>query len=141
MSDDKRIRTFLELAEQELRASRLLARTNPLQAFYMAAQSAEKIVRAILEKEGIPWGTQHNLGAMGAALPEGHPWKKAVLALDRLSSASTRTRYPTARGDLPKTPEPGQLAQDIDSVAAFASGVKQWLGLGRAAAVDDPKQP
>lgn len=139
MSDDRRIRTFLELADQELRAARLLAATNPLQAFYMTAQSAEKTVRAILEKEGIPWGTQHSLGAMGAALPEGHPWKKEVLALDRLSSASTRTRYPTARGDLPKTPQADQLAHDIDSVATFASGVKQWLGLSRAVAADDPK--
>jgi HEPN domain-containing protein len=101
MSVDRRVAAFLTLADEELRAVRMLASGTPRRAAYYVQQSAEKAPRALLTAAGIPLGTGHNLGVMASALPAGHPLKQRLAGLARHSSAATLYRYPSPVGRLP----------------------------------------
>jgi HEPN domain-containing protein len=83
MSDADRIRAFLRLADEELNAARLLAKSARRQAAYFVQQAAEKATRAVLTASGIAFGTSHNLGQMAVTLPVEHPLRDAVAALEK----------------------------------------------------------
>jgi HEPN domain-containing protein len=129
MSVSESVRSYIQLAEEELRAAELLAPTNPRQAIYMVAQAAEKSARAILTNEGIAFGNLHSFGQMAQKLPADHPWRQRINDLDRLSSASTRYRYPTATGRLAQAPETKALRDDIHEVSRFLEDARRDLGL------------
>ncbi len=112
----RRIKAFLQLAEEELLAARQLIRQSPRQAAYLTQQSAEKVVRAILTDAGVKFGTGHNLGQMAAALPADHPWAERIRSLNRLSPAATRYRYPSAEGRLFEPPGTSSLQQDVEEL-------------------------
>jgi HEPN domain-containing protein len=130
MSADRRIAAFLTLADEELRAARMLAEGAPRQAAYYIQQAAEKATRALLTAAGIPFGTGHNLGLMASALPAGHPLKPRVNGLDRHSSAATMYRYPSPAGRLPPLPGTATLNEDIADLEAFILEVRKLLGKG-----------
>lgn len=130
MSADNVARSYLLLADEEIRSAQLLAPTNPRQALYFTAQAAEKAARAILAKQGIAFGTSHNLGQMAVTLAPEDPLRPRLLALDRLSPASTRTRYPNPRGALPAAPTAEMLKVEIADVTTFIGEVKRALELG-----------
>lgn len=65
---NRRAAAFLTLAEEEAGAADQLIDAFPRQAAYQLQQSVEKVARAILAHENIPFGTSHNLGQMAAAL-------------------------------------------------------------------------
>src|SRR5262245_25686387 len=90
MSDAERIQAFIQLAEEELAAARLLSSVAPRQAAYFLQQAAEKATRALLTDAGVPFGIGHNLGQMAKALPEAHPLRDLVARLDRHSVAATK---------------------------------------------------
>jgi HEPN domain-containing protein len=120
------VTSFLELADEELNAAKTLAAKNPRQAAYQLSQSAEKASRAVLAHEGIASGTTHNFGGLSVMLPDGHPMKSRINDFDRMSSASTRYRYPTPAGKLVAPPKPAALQHDIEDVERFVDDVKTF---------------
>ncbi len=113
----RRIDAFLRLADEELQAARQLVRPLPRQAAFLTQQCAEKIARAILTGAGVKYGTGHHLGQMAEALPAEHPWTEKILALNKLSPAATRYRYPSTEGRLFEPPATSCLQQDVEELA------------------------
>lgn len=130
MSADKRIAAFLTLADEELRAARILADGAPRQAAYYVQQAAEKATRALLTGAGTPFGTEHNLGLMASALPAEHPLKQRIAGLDRHSAAATLYRYPSPVGRLPPPPDAATISADAADVAAFIAEIRTFLAKG-----------
>src|SRR5271168_1619027 len=98
----RRIATFLTLADEEMKAAEVLLETFPRQSAFFQQQAAEKLVRAVLEVEGIPAGPTHNLRTLTDLLGGGHELRADFLAVEELSSAATRFRYPGGHGDAPR---------------------------------------
>jgi HEPN domain-containing protein len=94
----KRVRAFLQIAEEELAAAERLQAPLPRQAQYFLQQSVEKLVRACLEASGIPAGTAHSLLFLAGLLPQSHPLRTRFAEFEHLSAAATHYRYPTGTG-------------------------------------------
>ena len=94
----KRIEAFLIIADQELAAADKLRAPLPRQAQYFLQQSAEKLLRAVLESLGIIAGTSHQLFSLAEMLPPAHPLRMRFQGFEYLSNASTRYRYPSPAG-------------------------------------------
>jgi HEPN domain-containing protein len=129
MSDTDRIAAYIALADEELAAARSLTSIAPRQAAYFIQQAAEKAARAVLTATGVPFGTSHNLGQMAAALPEDHPLRAAINALDKFSTAATKYRYPSPAGRLAAPPSGDELTAGIVEVGAFIEEVKRYVQL------------
>jgi hypothetical protein len=52
----------------------------------------EKLLRAVLEAEGVPVGPTHNIRQLADMLPPDHVLKARFLEFETLSSAATRFR-------------------------------------------------
>jgi HEPN domain-containing protein len=114
------------LANEEMRAAEMLLQTLPRQSAFFQQQAAEKLVRAVLEVEGVPAGPTHNLRALTDLLKADNPTKPEFLAVDEWSSAATRFRYPTGSGSTPMSSavlreRQGRLAALEGVVVAFVS--------------------
>jgi hypothetical protein len=130
MSAAERIAAFLQLADEELNAARMLPGTARRQAAYFCQQSAEKIARAILTHEGVLFGTGHNLGQMAASLPPDHPWRDKLNALDKHSPAATRYRYPGPTGRLAEPPSAARLQDDIRELSSLLEDARRFVNAG-----------
>jgi hypothetical protein len=60
-------------------------------------------------------------------LPDTHPLKPELMALDRLSVYATATRYPSPTGKLPRAPEPNVIESQIQAVAALLERAISFL--------------
>lgn len=115
------------LANEEMRAAEMLLQTLPRQSAFFQQQAAEKLVRAVLEVEGVPAGPTHNLRALTDLLKADNPMKPEFLAVDEWSSAATRFRYPAGSGSTPNVSSAvlrerqGRLAALEGVVVAFIS--------------------
>jgi predicted nucleotidyltransferase len=108
--------SMIALAREEIAAAKALRLSLPRQAAFHLAQ-AEKVIDALLAAEGIiSPGAVYRLGPLAALPPVVHVWRRYLIALGKLASAATRRRYVTVSGDLPPTPDPGVLAQDIAGI-------------------------
>ena len=121
----RRISSFLVLASEEMKAAEMLLEPLPRQGAFFQQQAAEKLLRAVLEVEGIPAGPTHNLRTLAELLPRGHAMRTEFIAVEEFSSAATPFRYPGGRGDAPRADsEPlrvrqGQLSMLRTAVEAF----------------------
>ncbi len=113
MSDSERIASLMALANDDLQAARLLLASVPRQAAYHLQQAAEKIVKALLVREGVDPGRIHQIGRLARELPSSHPLQKPLLEIDRLTVYGTAMRYPQASGHVPKSPSASQLSKDL----------------------------
>lgn len=118
-----RIASFLQLAEEELEAADKLSAPLPRQAMYFVQQSVEKLLRAVLEYEGVPAGASHNIRFLSELLPAGQPLKPMFVEFDPLSAASTRYRYPSASGGL-SSPTSGDVKGWIARVKKLHEDVR-----------------
>lgn len=117
---EQRINGFLHLADEEATAAKmLLADGLPRQAVYFVQQSAEKLLRAVLEREGIPAGPTHSIAKLVELLPTPHPLRDRFLSFDDLSVASTRYRYPSQTGML-ASPDVAELPERLSALAELA---------------------
>jgi HEPN domain-containing protein len=130
MSAPDRVAAFLVIADEERTAARSLATSPPRQAAYLCQQAAEKAARALLEHAGVPFGTSHNLGQMAEALPADHTLYERVMALDVLSPAATRFRYPAPTGRLSAPPDADALGRLLDEVDALVAEAQRHCGRG-----------
>jgi HEPN domain-containing protein len=101
--------------------------TPPRPAAYHLSQAAEKLARAICEFEGIPVGTTHNIGQIGALLPVDHPMRPLVEARNYQSSASTRYRYPDPAGRVPQPPAAEEIRRRLADVTEFKEVVERFV--------------
>lgn len=95
-----RVRSFIQLAREELAVSADLMQAHRRQSAYFLQQAVEKALRGVLEVEGIAAGPMHSIRGLSDLLPKDHPMRERFIELEPLSSASTRYRYPTANGTL-----------------------------------------
>lgn len=126
-----KLAALLALAAEDL-ALATEPTTPPRPAAYHLSQAAEKLARAVCECEGIPVGTTHNIGQIGALLPPNHPMRQLIEAQNYHSSASTRYRYPDPAGRLPQPPPQDEIKRRIDDVTLFSNAVKRFLSSARA---------
>ena len=101
------------LAEEDLEAARLLKGAVPRRAAFFLQQAAEKVGKAVLIREGIDPVRIHAIGRLAAELPDTHPLKTELMALDRLSVYATATRYPLPTGRLPRAPDQARIDSEI----------------------------
>ncbi len=95
-----RVDAFLQIAFEEREAALRLADPLPRQAIYFVQQAVEKLLRAVLEAEGVPAGVSHNLRYLCELFSEEHALKAIFMEFEPLSAASTRYRYPSVTGKL-----------------------------------------
>lgn len=72
------------------------------------------------------FGTAHNLGQMAEASPTDHPFKARIKALDELSTATTKFRYPSPTGRLANLPSATMLRRTLDDVAGLLRDAKTY---------------
>jgi hypothetical protein len=90
----------------------------------------EKMVRALLEHEGIPAGTAHNLVYLAGLLPAQHSLRRRFEAFEHLSAAATRHRYPSPAGSLSQV-SVRDVSRDLEAVLELFRDVERWLAENR----------
>ena len=124
----KKAESLLSLAEKDLSHAADNMRTHPRHAAFSVQQAAEKLIKAILEKEGVSYpSTSHQLDVLVASVPPSNPFKGDLSPLARLTSSATKFRYPTARGDVPDDPEISEIEEDMAAVKLLLPEVRDWL--------------
>ena len=96
----KRIEAFKTLAARELAAAKSLSGQHREQSAYFLQQSVEKLARGVLEVFNVLMGTSHNIRQMAELMDQDKNLSARFLALDELSIAATRYRYPGPQGQL-----------------------------------------
>ncbi len=125
MVNPRRVRALLEMADEDLAgASALLAISTRL-ARYHVQQSAEKVVKALLEQRGLNPGREHRFESLAEMLPQGDQWRGRIQSLDSLSPAATSLRYPTAEGRIMPPPTRELVEREIGTVAEFIHDVRR----------------
>lgn len=114
----RRVLAFRDLAAQELDAARLLSEQHGPQSAYFLQQSVEKLLRGVLEMLDVPAGPSHNIDHLARLIPQRAEWTERFAALDELSVASTRYRYPGPKGTIASI-DPVRLKRLIEAVSAL----------------------
>jgi HEPN domain-containing protein len=121
----KLIVSYFQLAEEGLKTANILLQADQFRdATYFAQQVTERIARALLTHAGRAFGTAHNLGQMAETLPEDHPFKSRIKALDELSTAATKFRYPSPTGRLAIPPSAEALRKTLDEIEVLLRDAK-----------------
>jgi HEPN domain-containing protein len=122
----KRVKAFLQIAEEELSAAKRLQAPLPRQAHYFLQQTVEKLIRANLEAAGIPAGTSHSLLFLAGLLPPSHPLRARFAEFEHLSAAATHYRYPTGTGVLHNI-SPDEVLVELRRVTELKGDVMAYL--------------
>ena len=123
----RRIKSFLQLADEEFAAAQLLIVSNPRQAAFFQQQSVEKLVRAVIEFERVVAGPTHSLALLTDLLGNDHALRERFRGFDELSSAAARFRYPSGRGSVPEITSETLLKKQSD-IGLLATEVKNFIG-------------
>ena len=123
----RRLSSLVIAAERDIGAAHRLLPDMPDQAIFHVQQAAEKLTRAVCEREDLPVGRTHNIGQAASMLPDGHVFKEDLLGLDKLSAAATAWRYPSPGGWLPADPDPSQVAAALTDIEALLPEIRDWL--------------
>lgn len=67
---------------------------SPSGAAYHCQQAAEKLVKAVLAKEGLAFPKTHDIAALVGLLPDGHQLKARLQGLAKLTPYGVAYRYP-----------------------------------------------
>lgn len=123
----RRLSALVAAAERDIGAAHRLLPDMPDQAIFHVQQAAEKLTRAVCEREGLPVGRTHNIGQAAAMLPDGHVFKEDFLGLDNLSAAATAWRYPSPGGWFPADPDPSDVTAALADIEALLPEIHDWL--------------
>lgn len=125
---NKKAESLLSLAEKDLAHAADNMRKHPRHAAFSVQQAAEKLIKSVLETEGVVYPSlSHQLDELVARVPSSNPFKGDLIPLTRLTSAATKYRYPTARGDVPDDPPMSEIQEDMTAVQALLPEVRDWL--------------
>jgi hypothetical protein len=122
----KRVKAFLQIAEEDLSAATRLQSSLPRQAYFLLQQAVEKLIRATLEASEVPAGMAHNVFFLAGLLPEGHPLRGRFAEFENSSSDSTRYSYPTETGGLPSV-SVGEVLTEVSRVTKLRDEVLAYL--------------
>lgn len=115
----KRVAAFMQIADKELASARILVPEFPQQGMFFLQQSAEKMVRALIEAEGKIAGKTHNLRSLAEVLTTAHPLFETLVTVQDLSASATRYRYPTGGGQLSQLDsDPNTALRDVENLQA-----------------------
>ncbi|SOD89821.1 hypothetical protein [Caenispirillum bisanense] len=120
------IDALLSLARRDLDDARANAPERPWLAAYSLEHAARKMTMAVLAKAGAPHRFGTSIREMAIRLPEDHPWRRDLLALDPLSGARDAYLYPTKAGEVPDHPTAGQVQADAQRLAALLDRATEW---------------
>ena len=123
----RRLSSLVTAAERDIGAAHRLLPDMPDQAIFHVQQAAEKLTRAVCEREGLPVGRTHNIGQAAAMLPDGHVFKEDLLGLDNLSAAATAWRYPSPGGWFPAIPDPDDVTPALADIELLLPEIRDWL--------------
>ena len=123
----KRIRSFITLAGDELKAVKLLSQEVPRPALFLAQQVVDKLLRAVIEAEDQRAGPTHNIRELVGIIGSKNPLYDDFLMFDDLSSASSRYRYPVGSGGLADIPPEAEFMVRIDEIDRLFSKVIRYL--------------
>lgn len=119
---------FLDLAAADLAHAKANLRAFPRHAAFTLQQAAEKIIKAILSAERAAFpGASHQLDDLVSRISAQNPFRADLLGLSHLTSAATRYRYPTPRGDVPADPPAAEMAEDLKTLQLLLPEVRAWL--------------
>jgi len=120
------VESFIALAREDLAVAKKLVTDHPRHAAFNIEQAAEKLLKAVLSTEKIPFNAGHQLGALAALLPTDHPWRADLATFDEFTSYATALRYPTGGGRMPQEPDEGELREDLSRVSALVDEIEDW---------------
>lgn len=123
----RRLSSLVTASERDIGAAHRLLPDLPDQAIFHVQQAAEKLTRAVCEREGLPVGRTHNIGQAAAMLPDGHVFKEDLLGLDNLSAAATAWRYPSPGGWFPAIPGADDVASSLADIELLLPEIRDWL--------------
>ena len=128
MANPRRVRALLAMADEDLAGARALLDISTRLARYHVQQSAEKAVKALLERHDINPGRVHRFDSLAEMLPQDDRWRARIQSLDALSPAATSLRYPTAEGRVMPAPARALVDREIATVAELISDVRKAVG-------------
>ena len=123
----RRIHAFISIAGGDLKGAKLLAAEARAQAMFLAQQSVEKLLRAVIEADDKRAGTTHNIAELAALLSSKHELYDRFLEFDDLSGASTRYRYPTSAGHEIHPPTQASFANTLQEIDSLTKQVVEFL--------------
>jgi HEPN domain-containing protein len=113
------------MAHEDLAGARALLAISTRLSRYHVQQSAEKAVKALLERRGLNPGREHRFESLAEMLPQGDLWRPRIQSLDALSPAATSHRYPTAEGRVMPPPTRELVEREIAVVAELIADVRK----------------
>lgn len=128
MSVARRIAGLLDIAAEDASGAVTLAHSKNRNSAYLCQQAAEKLIKAVLLDQGIEAGAEHHLDVLVAKLPEEHPWKARLRALDKYTPYATAYRYPGSGGRVPAAPDAAQVASDATLITQWIAQARRELG-------------
>ena len=130
MANPRRVHALLDMADEDLAGARALVSISTRLARYHVQQSAEKTVKALLERRDLNPGREHRFESLAEMLPLNDLWRSRIQSLDSLSPAGTSHRYPTAEGRVMPPPGRDLVEREIAAVAALVGDVRNAVGEG-----------
>jgi len=118
--------SFIALAKEDLAVARKLISAHPRHSAFAIEQAAEKLLKAVLTTEGIPFSAGHQLGRLAELLPPAHIWRADLMAFDSYTSFATATRYPRPGGGMPQVPSRDVLEAGLKEVASLVGEIEDW---------------
>jgi HEPN domain-containing protein len=123
----KKVASYLELARRDLAHAADTLEKHPANAAFSVQQAAEKIIKAVLTRDGVLFPvTTHQLDLLVGLLPGDHLWRADLLDWVGLTSAATVYRYPTANDDIPRDPDRATIARYILSIRTLLPEIADW---------------
>jgi HEPN domain-containing protein len=125
---NRKAESLLSLAEKDLAHAADNLHRHPRHAAFSVQQAAEKMIKAVLETEGVSYpSTSHQLDQLVARIPTSNPFRGDLLPLTRLTPAATKYRYPTPSGDVPKDPPGAEIEEDMAAVKGLLPEIRDWV--------------
>jgi HEPN domain-containing protein len=130
MANPRRVHALLDMADEDLAGARALVSISTRLARYHVQQSAEKAVKALLERRDLNPGREHRFESLAEMLPLNDLWRSRIQSLDSLSPAATSHRYPTAEGRVMPPPGRDLVEREIAAVAALIGDARNAVSEG-----------
>jgi HEPN domain-containing protein len=128
LSVERRIHSFLELAEADLDAAEVLARVGNHYAAYHVQQGIEKVLKAVLLHRRVEGGAEHRLEILSDRLPESDDWRARFAPWLRYTPYATTFRYPKPGGGIVGEPPAKAILDDVRALRGLLAIARVELG-------------
>lgn len=123
----KLVESYLKLASKDLKASRLLVGEHRRAAAFWAEQAAEKLLKAVLATEDVPFQPYDvRIGRMADALTAGHRWRDAFISFDHLSKYGDLDSEVAEDGSVREPPSLDVMMESLARLEPMVDEVATW---------------